>query len=140
MSRFRYCSYARERVDMPAAAVEREHLLHAKSFAPRFSLYVLVDRFEHLDVARAFEQRNVPQLDDRHAQVAEANARGCEERKGREVVERLARPTRECLVEHRDGVIGLAIAHVLLAEGQRRPRQREVQFVGADLEPVAARR
>src|SRR5204863_3140258 len=49
----------RQRLDLPAAAIQRDHLMCAQSLSPRFGLYPRVDILQDVEMTAAPQVRHV---------------------------------------------------------------------------------
>ena len=53
-----------EGIDLPAAAVKRDHLVRSQPFPPRLVEYPCIDIFEHLEMSSAVQIRPIAELDE----------------------------------------------------------------------------
>ena len=129
----------RQRVRLPAGAIQGDHQVPAEAFVERVVEHELLELRHELRAAAELELGPEAPLQDRDAQVAQALDHGTGERLEREVGQRRAPPLRERLPVERDGRLGVA-------RRQRRPRvvrealdENEVERVRRHADPVAGR-
>ncbi len=113
------CPVGRERVRLPARAVERKHELRPRPLAERLRLHERLELRHELRVPGEREIGVDPLLEDGRAQLLEPRDLGLRERLVEEVRERRAAPERESFTERalgRDRVVSLERGASLLRE------------------------
>src|SRR5438094_10516196 len=60
-----------ERIDLPTAAIQRDHLVRAQPFAPRLVPNPGIDVFEHVEVSSAVQVCPVAELDEAQSKFLE---------------------------------------------------------------------
>src|SRR5712671_4623117 len=58
-----------ERIDLPTAAVQRDHLVRSQPFPPRLGENPCIDVFEDLEMSSAVQIRPVAELDEPQSKV-----------------------------------------------------------------------
>ena len=99
-----------QRVDLAAAAVEREQLLRPEPLAPRFVGECIADGRQHLDVPAGGEERVVADLVDGRVQLADLALRLFVERERRQVLQWFRGPAGERRLQDLGRAIGLVVA------------------------------
>src|SRR5262249_25496581 len=125
----------RERVRLPARAVEREHQLPAQTLAQRMLLDELIELWNELAITAEGEVRLDPSLECADAQLLQPRDRRLRERLVRQFGNRRPAPEAERLAEQRRGVRGLRV----LGLRQQLLEAVDVQLAPPDLEHVARR-